>query len=157
MPSPSAPSPSAPAGPHQHQGQRPDLDPRRHRRSLIIIERAWRGAAETQFADALYFLRELNRQLAGIDLLLRGRAVLAALDADGTPPLTLGRRELSTLPDPRASVRTMLGEGLAVLVEDNDLLALGRAANAPLLPGVTRVAPGEMAPRWPDYLGVWFL
>jgi hypothetical protein len=133
------------------------VHPRQHLRSLIIIERAWRGAAETQFADALYFVRELNRQFGGMDLLLRGRAVLAALDVDGNGPLVLGSRVLDTLPDPRVSIRTMLGEGLGVLVEETDLAAVRHVATAPLIPGVTRVGAGQTALSWADRLGVWFL
>ncbi|MFC7617397.1 hypothetical protein ACFQV2_32245 [Actinokineospora soli] len=40
--------------------------------TLAIVERAYRGAVEKQFFDALYLAVELHRQLGGMDLLLRG-------------------------------------------------------------------------------------
>lgn len=124
-------------------------------RCLAIVERAYRGAAETQFADVLYLLRELNRQLGGLDLVLRGLAVSYAV-AGPMPALQVGGRKLDTLPDPSTSLATLIAEGVGVRVESADLYALGLTKNDGLLPGVQCTAWDE-ALRWNEYHNVWFL
>lgn len=117
-------------------------------RYLAVVERGYRGAVETQFADVLYLVRELNRQLGGLDLSLRGLAATYAVTAAPPDPVV----GVDTLPDPRASLRTLLAEGVTVSVADADLEALGLPGDVPLLPGVVRGAA-----RWSDYRAVWFL
>lgn len=125
-------------------------------RYLAIIERGYRGSVETQFADALYLVRELNRQLGGIDLVLRGLAVTYAVAA---PPsvLRLADRSVDTLPDPRASLCTLISEGVGVCVEGADLNTLGLTKEDGLLPGVRYTPWEETALQWADYAQVWFL
>jgi hypothetical protein len=128
-------------------------------RWLLIMEKAYRGSVETQFADALYVVPDLHRQSGGgCDLALRGPAVGYALRTDAPqPPLRLGGRTLDTLPDPRASVAKVLDAGVTVLVERPDLAALGRTAADRLLPGVQVIEAYGLAARWPSYEQVWFL
>ncbi|MFF7654496.1 hypothetical protein ACFZCY_32475 [Streptomyces sp. NPDC007983] len=127
-------------------------------RWLLIMEKAYRGSVETQFADALYVVPDLHRQSGGgCHLALRGPAVGYALRADPQPPLRLGGRTLDTLPDPRASVTKVLDAGVTVLVERPDLTALGRTAADRLLPGVQVIEAHGLAARWPSYEQVWFL
>ncbi|GAA2367354.1 hypothetical protein [Streptomyces cuspidosporus] len=126
-------------------------------RWLVMIERAYRGAVERQFADVLPLVVELHRQSGGTDLALRGLAASYALDTDYEPALRIGRRTLDTLTDPRATLRETLAAGVAVLVEEPDLTALGRTAADRLLPGVRVVEGGGLAARWPSYEQVWFL
>ncbi|MGW1144179.1 hypothetical protein ACWD6I_03750 [Streptomyces sp. NPDC002454] len=127
--------------------------------ALVMIDRAYRGSVETQFADVLYFIRELNRQVGGLHLALRGDAVTYGLAApDHAPSIRLGSRELDTLPDPRRSMRTLLEEGTEVWVEQADLArAAGPDAAARLLPGVRLAGPGELARSWSSYTRVWFM
>ncbi|GAA2244880.1 hypothetical protein GCM10010232_34890 [Streptomyces amakusaensis] len=125
-------------------------------RRLLIIERAYRGGVETQFADVLYFARELNRQQGGLDILLRGLAVtFAAADPAPTPVIHLAGRELDTLPDPRAAVRTLLAEGAGIWAQDGELERLG-AGPGWLLEGV-RPTSDAAFPDWPGYRSVHFL
>ncbi|MFD5418016.1 hypothetical protein ACFWJT_08295 [Streptomyces sp. NPDC127069] len=126
-------------------------------RRLLVVERAYRGSVETQFADVLYLARELNRQQDGLDILLRGLAVTFATADDDAPARTLriGRIDLDTLPDPRASLRTLLAEGAGVWAEEADLTGLGTAPDR-LLPGVRRARP-DSRPDWSAYQGVHFL
>ncbi|NUS85232.1 MAG: hypothetical protein HOY75_21505 [Streptomyces sp.] len=127
-------------------------------RWLVMIERAYRGAVERQFADALSLVTELHRQsVGGTDLALRGLAVSYALTTDYEPAVRIGGRTLDTLPDPRATVRDILAAGVAVLVEEPDLTALGRTAADRLLTGVRVVEAGGLAARWSSYEQVWFL
>jgi hypothetical protein len=115
-------------------------------RWLVMVQKAHRGSVETQFVDVLYYVRGLHRQSGSCDLALRGLAVGYAVDTDFRPSVRVGSR-----------MRTLLGEGVAVLVEEPDLVALGRTAPERLLPGVRVLEPGGLASSWPRYEQVWFL
>ena len=123
---------------------------------LAIIERGYRGSAETQFADVLYLVRELNRQLGGLDLVLRGLAVTYA-GSGSVPSIQVADRTLDTLPDPRESLRTLIAEGVGVCVEEADLHALGLTKDDCLLEGVELASWDKAALRWSEYRDVWFL
>lgn len=114
---------------------------------LAIIDRAYRGSAEAGFFDALYGVLMLGDQLGGMDVVLRGTAVTAAVD-DGPAP--------GPLPTPRRPVRELVAKGVPVYVDKPGLEAFGLGDDA-LLPGVTCMDTAELAGRWPDYDGVWFL
>ncbi|MEU9031011.1 hypothetical protein AB0D46_26565 [Streptomyces sp. NPDC048383] len=124
-------------------------------RVLAIVEHGYRGALEKQFFDELYLATELHRQLGGLDILLRGSAASYALDTGPVPALRIGSRTVDTLTDPRAGVRTLLEQGVGVLVEEPDIAAL--AAARPLIEGVRLVAADETAARWNEYRMVVFL
>ncbi|RSS80815.1 hypothetical protein [Streptomyces sp. WAC06614] len=124
-------------------------------RVLAIVERGYRGALEKQFFDELYLATELHRQLGGLDILLRGSAVSYAVDAGPVPALRIGGRTVDTLTDPRQGLRTLLEAGVAILVEEPDLTALGAAR--PVVEGVRVTAAGETAARWQAYRMVIFL
>jgi hypothetical protein len=121
---------------------------------LAIMERAYRGAVETQYADLPFVLRDLHRQLGGMVVLLRGVAVTLALDGPDPVPLRLGGTTLDTLPDRRHAVRGMLEDGIAVHVDEQDLVAAGLTVRR-LLPGVRPAGPHDLP--WADYDHVWFL
>ncbi|HZB50305.1 MAG TPA: hypothetical protein VE547_14520 [Mycobacteriales bacterium] len=125
-------------------------------RTLLIVERAYRGAVEDQFADVLYFVHGLHRQSGGVELALRGAAAGYAVLPDRPPALRVAGRLLGTLPDPRRSVQLLLDDGVAVWTEEPDLLALGPTAPARLIPGVRCLAADEVTARWPSYARVWF-
>ena len=124
--------------------------------TLVIVERAYRGAVEDQFADVLYFVRGLHRQSGDVELALRGTAASYAVQTDRQPALHIAGRLLDTLSDPRRSVQQLLDDGVAVWAEEPDLVALGATAPARLIPGVRCLAEHELASRWPNYARVWF-
>jgi hypothetical protein len=124
---------------------------------LLIVERAYRGGVEAQFADVLYFIRELHRQSGGADLALRGLAASYAVDTGFVPALRIAGATIDTLTDPRQGVRKLIAEGAGVWVEEPDLAALGRHARDRLLPGVRCLAGHGLAVRWPEYERVWFM
>ncbi|MEU4897854.1 hypothetical protein AB0B12_36025 [Streptomyces sp. NPDC044780] len=126
-------------------------------RWLVIVEKAYRGSVETQYADALYPVADLHRQSGGCDLALRGPAAGYALDSGFRPSLRLGTRTLDTLPDPSASVAKLLAAGVTVLAEEDGLAAYGRTAPERLLPGVRVIEGDGLAALWPAYEQVWFL
>lgn len=124
---------------------------------LVIIDRGYRGSAEAQFFDALYGVEMLGDQLGGMDVVLRGTSVTAALAGAAPPPeVRVGPTVLTTLGDPRRSVRALVDKGSAVYVDEPGLAAFG-LQSAPLLPGVTRLDTAQLAARWGEYAGVWFL
>ncbi|WP_423834077.1 hypothetical protein [Streptomyces manipurensis] len=124
---------------------------------LVVIDRGYRGSVEAQFFDALYGVEMLGEQLGGMDVVLRGTGVTAALAGAHPPPeVRVGPTVLSTLADPRRSIGTLVDRGTAVYVDGPGLTALG-LDHAPLLPGVTRMDTSRLTARWGDYAGVWFL
>ncbi|MGP3732551.1 hypothetical protein ACTWJ9_04885 [Streptomyces sp. GDS52] len=126
------------------------------RRTLAIVEKAYRGALEKQFFDALYLAVELNRQLGGLDVLLRGRAVTYGVRAEPVPALRIGSRTLDTLTDPRRDLRTLMDTGVRVHAEESALAAHGLTPDR-LLDGVLPVSDGSVALRWPEYRMVCYL
>jgi hypothetical protein len=126
-------------------------------RALAIIERAYRGAVETQFSDALYCAFLFHRHLGGLDVLLRGPAVTYAARAARAPELRLGNSTFSTVNDPGKGLDVLLESGVGVWAEEPDLRAHGLTGGDSLLPGVRSVAAGSMAARWSGYRAVFYL
>lgn len=122
-----------------------------------MIDRSYRGTLEAQFFDALYGVLTFRQQLGAIDLVLRGTSVTAAVAAGGPPPeLRLAGVPAFPVPDPRASVATLVAEGVTVYVDEPSLAALGLDAGR-LLDGVRCLDTNELALKWADYQDVWFL
>ncbi|MGP3990906.1 hypothetical protein [Streptomyces sp. 3N207] len=124
--------------------------------TLLVVERAHRGAVESQFANPLYFARELHRQSGGVDILLRGLAASLAVCTGFRPALRIAARTLDTLPSPQRSLHRLIEDGAAVWVEEPDIAALGPGARERLLPGVRTVARHAVTARWPAYRRIWF-
>ncbi|MFT2015050.1 hypothetical protein ACMA1D_04255 [Streptomyces sp. 796.1] len=126
-------------------------------RVLGVIDRGYRGAVEVQFFDALYGILDFRQQLGGVALALRGAAVTVAIDeADYKPVVEFGPVRIDTLPDYRSSVRQLIAEGVPVMVDEPDLKALGFTADD-LIAGVQCLDTNELAARWDEYDGVWFV
>lgn len=124
---------------------------------LVMIDRGYRGTAEAQFFDTLYGMLTFGEQLGGLDIVLRGSAVTAAVvPEDERPTLRVGSLVLENLPDPAESVRALLDAGHGVAVDAPDLAEFGLGA-ADLLPGVRCLDTTRLANRWSQYDGVWFL
>ncbi|WP_457034266.1 hypothetical protein [Kitasatospora sp. P5_F3] len=124
---------------------------------LAVLERPVQtGAVETSFADVLYAARELNRQFGGLDLVLRGAAVTAAVDAPRTGPLPLGLAGAAPVADPATGLTDLLADGAVVRA---DLAGLARLGLGPdrLLPGVRPFDGDRLAELLPAYEQVWFL
>jgi hypothetical protein len=124
---------------------------------LAIVDRGYRGSIEAQFFDALYGVRMFAAQLGGIDLLLRGTSVTAALRPAGdVPRVTLGSEPVALSADPRAAISGLTENGTAVYVDAGSLADLGLGPEA-VLPGCAVLDTTELAVRWPGYEQVWFL
>jgi hypothetical protein len=126
-------------------------------RVLGIIDRAYRGAVESQFFDAMYGAIDLRDQFGRMDLALRGGAVTMAVAEDVYRPVVqLGDLRVDTLPDYRASAKALIAEGIRVFVDEPDLRALGFEPSQ-LIDGAICVDTNEMAATWSEYDGVWFV
>ncbi|MEU9212632.1 DsrE family protein [Streptomyces sp. NPDC048415] len=123
--------------------------------SLAIVERAYRGAVEVAYFDALFLGIEIHRQL-GLDVLLRGEAVTYAVDGPAPEPFLVGKRLVETLDAPRADLLRLRDLGVGIRVEREDLAALGLGEDR-LIDGAEPVAAGEFAARWPEYDRIFFL
>ncbi|WP_369137436.1 DsrE family protein [Modestobacter versicolor] len=110
---------------------------------LGVVEQPYRGSTERAYVDCFYLARVLNAQLGDLDLLLRGEAVLVALQGEGPAA------------DPTAALQHLLDDGVDVLLDGDDLDRLG-LDRADLLAGV-QVTSGEHARSWHQYQAVWFL
>ncbi|MCT2589604.1 hypothetical protein LHJ74_06645 [Streptomyces sp. N2-109] len=126
-------------------------------RVLGVVDRAYRGAVEVQFFDTLYGILDFQQQFPGMELALRGAAVTLAVDeSDYQPVVTFGTVRLDTLPDYRNSVRQLVADGVPVMADERDLAVFGLGPDD-LVPGVRCVDTNELAQRWPEFDGVWFL
>lgn len=125
------------------------------RSMLAIVERAHSGTVETLYAEVFHIAYGLGRRIDQFDLLLRGDAVTAALEAPPVPAQAVGGRRVDGLPDCGWSVRLLIANGARVLVDEPDLRALG-LADRTLVPDVERTN-GASAVRWSGYDAVWFL
>ncbi|MBP0455071.1 hypothetical protein J5Y04_36970 [Kitasatospora sp. RG8] len=126
-------------------------------RVLGVIDRAYRGAVEVQFFDALYGILDFREQLGAVALALRGAAVTLAVDeTEYQPVLELGAVRMDTLPDYRRSVRALVAEGVPVMVDEPDLRRLGFTPED-LVPGVACLDTNRLAATWDEYDGVWFV
>ncbi|MDG4810833.1 hypothetical protein O7634_29095 [Micromonospora sp. WMMD1120] len=124
---------------------------------LAIVDRGYRGSVEAQFFDALYGVRMFASQLGGIDLLLRGTSVTAALQPTGDiPRIVLGSEPVAVSADPRAAITGLVGTGTTVYVDAASLAGLG-LDDEPVLPGCAVLDSTELAVRWAAYEQVWFL
>lgn len=135
-------------------------------RTLIIIDKAYRGGLEAQFVDSVYFSRELNRQMGdlsspepegGLDLYLTGLAVTYAFDEPPPPAVELAGLEVGTLTDSRSTIRALVSEDVRVWTDGDELRRLSPRGGRELIPGVRLTATADMTLRWPEYRHVWFL
>ncbi|QKW22402.1 hypothetical protein HUT16_27940 [Kitasatospora sp. NA04385] len=124
---------------------------------LGIVDRGYRGAVEKQFVDSLYLVRELHRQMGGVDILLRGEAASYAARGARVAPLRFGSRVVEQPADPRRDVLALLAAGIRVRVEEPGLLACGLTGADRLVDGVERISAEESARAWSDYEMVCFL
>jgi hypothetical protein len=126
-------------------------------RALAIIERGYRGAVETQYADTLYCAYLLHCHLGGLDILLRGMAATFAGPAPAAPELRIADRTVSTLSDPRAGLRLLIDSGVGVRVDRRDVEALGLSEADCIAVGIEVADETELIRTWPGYWGVFFL
>lgn len=122
---------------------------------LAVIDRGSQGTAE-QYADLLYFCVGLRTSFGRMDLMLRGSAVVCALEAPDAGALVDDDATAGKLADAQRYLRTLVRTGVEVWADHPDLVVLGHPAPT-LLDGVATADTDALAVRWPEYEKVWFL
>lgn len=124
-------------------------------RTLVVVERAFRGAVEQQFAHVLWLVHALHRQ-SPLTLLLRGLAGTYALAREPAAPVSLAGRDWGLAPDYQASIGRLVSDGAPVLVPAASLRELG-FQDRPLLPGVRAVTADEIVTLAETCQRWWYL
>ncbi len=124
-------------------------------RTLAIVERAYRGTLEEQYAHILWICWSLRKFGGEIDVLLRGNAVLYARRDQDRPELAIGEVAIPGLPDYLESVEGLLKDGSAVFAAGGDLDRL-HLEPGQLHPGVHPVEASELADLFSAYDMIWY-
>lgn len=124
-------------------------------RALAVIERAYRGSVEQQYAHVLWLVRSLQGQF-DMSAFLRGTAALYALRNERSPTLALAGRPVLAALDYEATLRELLAGGVDVYVSAPSLRRLG-AMGRTLIDGVRPVEDSELASLCAAHDRFWFL
>jgi sulfur relay (sulfurtransferase) DsrF/TusC family protein len=126
------------------------------RRCLAVVEKAYRGGIEEQYAHILWIcwsLLRIGRRPLGI--LLRHHAALYARRDQRHASLSVADVSIH-LPDYEESLTGVINGGGAVFVVDADLATLD-VPEASLCPGVTTIAVRDLPELLERYDAVWYL
>jgi len=123
-------------------------------RALAIVERAYRGALEEQYANILWLAHVLRRLRGEIDVLLRGDAVRYAVQEQPRSCLKIGCLFIDTLPHYETEIRNLLTAGVKVYAsaKDCDRLHLGHGR---LIPAVIPLDTLGVAQLFEEYAHIW--
>jgi hypothetical protein len=123
-------------------------------RILAIVERAYRGTVEEQYANILWLSHVLRRLRGEVTLLLRGNAVRYALQLQPRTHLKIGDEVLDALPHYETEVRSLLDAGVSVYVSaaDCDRCLIDRRR---LIAAVTAVDSPGLAQLLAEHAHVW--
>src|SRR2546426_6556536 len=94
-------------------------------RSLAIVERAWRGGVEEQYAHILWLARILKRMRSDIGVLLRGNAVGYAVRSTAACGVRIVGIHLDSIHQLDTAVMNLPGDGVPVHVSEHDRDRLG--------------------------------
>jgi hypothetical protein len=121
-----------------------------------IIERAYRGSLDEQFAGVLFLVRGMLAQLGpSLTIVLRALSVAYAVPrADGG--LRICDMEVDALPDQAADLSVLLDQGAEVLVVREDCNRLGIDQRR-LMPGVGLIAMADIPALLEETEKIWFL
>jgi hypothetical protein len=123
--------------------------------TLTIVERAFRGTVEQQYAHVLWLVHGLHR-LSPMVVVMRGTAAVYALAGRSVSPLEVGGTAWGRLPDYQAAVDRLIVDGAAVMVARSSLQEL-RVDDRRLLAGVQKVDDEEIAVLVERCDRVWYL
>jgi predicted peroxiredoxin len=121
---------------------------------LAILERAFRGLVEEQYAHILWTCEGMKALGAPLDVLLRGNAVLYAVRGPTPPAERIAGIDLPQAPLDHAVAR-LLRRGARVLVDDADCRRLGLGRDA-LVEGVEIVTEGDLPALVAAHDHVWY-
>lgn len=124
-------------------------------RYLTVVERAYRGSLEEQYAHILWLHQVLRKMRGEFGVLLSGNAVLYAQRHQQTPGVEIGGVTVPHLPQYGRAVSALLADGVEVWVSAEDT---GRFQLPPdaVCPGVRMVSSEERAALFRMYDRVWY-
>lgn len=125
------------------------------RRSLAIIERAYRGTLEEQYAHILWLTHALHKMHGDIGLLLRGNTVLYAMQHQPVQHLTIGNIRVETLPHYASALAALIADDVRIYAYAPDCERL-EIASQQLLPEVQRVTLSELAHLCSTHDDIWY-
>lgn len=125
------------------------------KRSLAIIERAYRGPIEEQYAHILWLTHALRKMHGEIGLLLRGNAVLYAVQHQPRLQLTIGEVVIPFLPHYATAITALLADQVRVYVYADDCERLSITPEH-LIPDVALVNLSELAQLCDTYDAIWY-
>lgn len=111
---------------------------------LIVIERAYTGCVEEQYAHILWMCHSYNKAGGAVVMLLQGTAALYARREQAPVSLTVGGIPLPNLHDYSPSVEALVADGNGVYVLRPDLDRLQIAA-CELHSGVQAIEQADLA------------
>jgi hypothetical protein len=124
-------------------------------RSLAIVERAWRGGIEEQYAHILWLARILKRMRSDVAVLLRGNAVGYAVHNTRSYGVQIAGIELDAIHRLDTAVTNLLADGVPVHVSERDCNRLGIEPEV-IVPGVVHVDPAGIVRLCQSYDRVWY-
>ncbi|RAM48969.1 MAG: hypothetical protein C6Y22_24955 [Hapalosiphonaceae cyanobacterium JJU2] len=124
-------------------------------RSLAIVERAYRGAIEEQYAHVLWVVHCLRRVPEEIDLMLRTPATLYACQNQPHTQLQIGRITLDTLPRYESTIENLLSDGVKVYVVKDDCNRL-QIKVSQLMQGVCALEHEQLPQIFEEYDHIWY-
>jgi hypothetical protein len=127
---------------------------RRNTSSLIIVERAFRGAVREQYGHIVWLARIMREMGARCSLLLRGNAVLYARRDQARLGLDLGRTRVDHLPHYESAIELLLARGVEVYADADALTRL--CPDAPLVAGVITADRTRIVQAIVDHDRAWY-
>jgi hypothetical protein len=124
-------------------------------RVLAVIEKAYRGTVEEQYAHVVWLLWSLRRLGGTIAVLLRGNATLYARKDQRCPDLAVAGLAVPS-PEYESTVDGLLSDGGAVYVLESDLERLRLEAGG-LCTGVVAIRQADLPRLFLSYDTVWYL
>lgn len=125
------------------------------KRSLAIIERAYRGTLEEQYAHILWLTHALRKMRGDIGLLLRGNTVLYALRHQPHMRLSIGTIVIETLPHYETALQDLIADDVRIYVYADDCQRLGITSEQ-LLPQVQIITLAQFARLCDAYDYIWY-
>ena len=127
----------------------------RTKRSLAIVERAYRAPIEEQYGHILWLSRVLRKMKGEHDILLKGQAVLYARQEQINIELEIGGVHLNNLSNYKSAIESFLKEGGNVFVFQNDLIRYG-IQEAPMIDGICAADEADLVTFFEEYECVWY-
>jgi predicted peroxiredoxin len=125
------------------------------RRSLAIVEVAFRGTVEEQYGHIVWLSRVIRKMGAEHSLLLQGDAVLYAVACQPTLKLDFGPSCVEHLSHYENTMRDILREGVSVYVRTSDCKRLGISSEK-LIDGVRGVEAFELPGIFETHDCIWY-